>query len=394
MKGAYFDCPAGASGDMIIGALLGAGLSLKALEAELKKLPLGGYSLFGEKVNKAGVSATKFTVKVKEQGSARGIKDIENILHGSGLGEEVRERSLSAFRRLAEVEAKIHGVPVESVHFHEVGAVDSIVDIVGTFIGVKLLGIERLFSSPVNAGGGFARSEHGTIPVPAPATLELMKGKPIYSEGPEKELLTPTGALLLTELASSFGPLPVMCLERVGYGAGGWDLPIPNVLRLMIGELEAEASTETVASVETNIDDMNPQFYQHIMERCFELGALDVYMTLVVMKKNRPGTLLTVICPLDKREQVAGLLMRESTTLGVRLKEFTRLKAQRRSAHVKTPYGEVALKVAELDGKPVNVTPEYEDCRRIALARGLPLKEVFDAAKAAGRSLLEGEGEG
>ncbi|MFQ6112244.1 MAG: nickel pincer cofactor biosynthesis protein LarC, partial [Nitrospinota bacterium] len=365
-----------------------------ALEGELKKLPLGGYSLNDKKVNKAGVSATKFTVRVEEKGPARGIKDIENILLRGGLADEVRERALSAFSRLAEVEAKIHGVPVERVHFHEVGAVDSIIDIVGTFIGVKLLGIEKFFSSPVNTGMGFARSEHGTLPVPAPATLELMKGKPIYSEGPEKELLTPTGALLLTELASSFGPLPGMCLERVGYGAGGWDLPMPNVLRLMIGELTAEAGTETVASVETNIDDMNPQFYQHIMERCFELGALDVYMTPVVMKKNRPGTLLTVICPLGQKEELAGLLMRESTTLGVRMKEFTRLKAERRSARVRTPYGEVALKVAELDGRAVNRTPEYEDCRRIALARRLPLKEVFDAAKAAGRRLLEGEDKG
>ncbi|MFQ5894471.1 MAG: nickel pincer cofactor biosynthesis protein LarC [Nitrospinota bacterium] len=400
MKTLYFDCLAGASGDMILGALVDLGLLAEELRRELEKFPLRGYRLEARRVVKRGISATKMDVVLEGGGAGadhqeehasgphgRHLGEILHLIGESDLDPWVKERAARAFRRLGEVEAGIHGVSVESIHFHEVGAVDSIVDVVGAFAAFRLLGAGRALASPVHTGRGWVESAHGSFPIPGPATLELMRGAPIYSRGIERELLTPTGALLLTELADSFGPCPPMRLERVGYGAGSWDLPIPNVLRVLLGEEERTPETETVAILETNLDDMNPQFFQHLFEGVLERGALDVFAAPVVMKKGRPGQLLTVLCPPQRREAIASFLFRESTTLGVRWREAERVKAERETLSVDTPYGPVRVKVARLEGSLCGRAPEYEDCRRIAAAKGVPLKEVYEAALVAARRL-------
>ncbi len=382
MKIAYFDCLAGASGDMLLGALLDAGLPLERLREELAKLHLSHYDVQVQSVTKKGIGGSQAVVVIDDryhQQHHRHLQDIEAILAASDLEDAVRQKSLEIFRRLAEAEAKVHRTTVERIHFHEVGAMDSIIDVVGAVAGMAALGIERVYCSPLHVGAGTVQCAHGTLPVPAPATAELIKGRPCYSDGVAGELLTPTGAAILTTVAAGFGPMPAMIPAAIGYGAGTSEPAIANLLRLFIGEAEEQLrdyETEQIAVLETNIDDMNPQVYDYLLERVLESGALDIFIAPVQMKKNRPGTLVTITCEPHLVERFTDLLLRETTTIGVRWRLDHRLKARRTIREVRTPYGPVRCKVAETD-RIVNVAPEYEDCRRIALERKIPLKEVM-----------------
>jgi uncharacterized protein (TIGR00299 family) protein len=388
MKIAYFDCFSGASGDMILGALIDAGLSSRLLRRELKKLGLPSVHLKATKVLKGGLTATQVVVEGKgETRSHRTLKEMLRIIDRSSLEPGIKEQSREIFRRIASVEGEIHRRPMEEIHFHEIGGLDSVVDIAGAVWGLRQLGIERIYVSRVNVGTGFVKCEHGTIPVPSPAALSLMRGKPIYSSGVEKELLTPTGAALLSTLGSEFGTLPPMKVERIGYGAGRSDLPHPNLLRVMIGTLEAAAGVERVMVVETNIDDMNPQFYDYVMEKLLALEVMDVFVTPILMKKNRPATLLTVICPAEKLASVTRFLFKETTTLGMRWHEEERARADREIITLQTKYGAIRFKLARWEGRLVNLSPEYEDCKKLATRTGIPLKDIFEEAKKAARAV-------
>jgi len=381
MKIAYFDCFSGASGDMILGALIDAGLSARRLKEELKKLRIPTIRLEAKKVLKAGISATQVIVGGNEKRSHRTLKEILRIVERSGVDAGVKGKSEEIFKRIASVEAKIHRIPMEEIHFHELGGLDSVVDIVGAVWGLQQLGIERIHVSKVNVGTGFVKCEHGILPVPAPATLSLMEGKPIYSSGVERELLTPTGAAILTTLGSEFGPIPPIRVEKIGCGAGRDDLPHPNLLRLIIGTLASTSRNEKVVVIETNIDDMNPQFYDYLIQKLLALEVLDVFITPILMKKNRPGHLLTVICRSEKLLSVTDFLFRETTTLGLRWREEERAKADREIRNIQTQYGKIHLKLGRWGGNIVNISPEYEDCKRLALEKGVPLKDIFQEAK-------------
>jgi len=383
-KIAYFDCFSGISGDMTLGALVDAGADLAHIEAELRKLPVKGWSVSAEKVKRGALAATFVKVTREETHHHRGLTKILDAIAKADLAPRVTERASAIFRRLGEAEARIHGVPVEQVHFHEVGALDSIVDIVGAAIGFDLLGIEEFACSAVNVGGGRTQSAHGPLPIPAPASADLLRGAPVYSSGVEKELTTPTGAAIVSTLCSQFGAMPPMTTNAIGYGAGSWELKEQaNVLRLFVGESavkRAAPSEHTVTVIETNLDDMNPQIYGYIVEQAFAAGALDVYSTAVQMKKNRPGQLLTLLCESATAEKLVDLLFRETTTLGVRTYEAQRKVLQRESVSVETQFGSVRMKLARLNGSVLNAAPEYEDCRRIASERGVPLKQVLAEA--------------
>jgi uncharacterized protein (TIGR00299 family) protein len=382
MRIAYFDCFSGASGDMILGSMIDAGLSPQRLREELKKVLMPGIRLNVRKVVKGGISATQvIVVGRKEERSHRNLNEMVKIVGRSHLDSEVKKKSVEVFQRIASVEAEIHRKRKEDIHFHEVGGLDSIVDIVGTIWGLRQLGIDDLYVSKVNVGTGFVKCEHGILPVPAPATLALMKGKPIYSSGVETELLTPTGAALLTSLGSHFGQMPPMKVEKIGYGAGRTELPHPNVLRLMIGTPARISGQERVAVVETNIDDMNPQFYDYVMENLLAIEVMEVFLTPILMKKSRPGILLTVICPTEKVSSVIEFLLKETTTLGLRWHEEERSKADREIVPLQTRYGKIRFKLARWEGRIVNVSPEYEDCKQVALKKKIPLKEVFEQAR-------------
>ena len=382
MRIAYFDCFSGASGDMILGSLIDAGLSARLLKEELKKLRIPTIHLKVKKVLKSGLSATQVIVEGKsKKKSHRNLKEILRIVERSGVEAKVKERSKEIFKRIASVEANIHQTQMGEVHFHELGGLDSIVDIVGSVWGIQKLGIEKILVSKVNVGGGFVKCEHGILPVPAPATLFLMEGKPIYSSGVERELLTPTGAAILTTLGSEFGSMPPMKVERIGYGAGRDNLPHPNLLRLIIGTSESSLPRERVTVVETNIDDMNPQFYDYVIEKLLAIEVLEVFITPILMKKNRPGHLLTIICPSEKLPFVTKFLLIETTTLGLRWHEEEREKSDREILSEETKYGKIRFKLARWEGKIVNLSPEYEDCKRLAIENRIPLKEVFEEAK-------------
>jgi pyridinium-3,5-bisthiocarboxylic acid mononucleotide nickel chelatase len=388
MKIAYFDCFSGASGDMILGALMDAGLPLDHLQAEIAKLHLSHYELGVEKVSKRGISGSQARISIDHEHhhNHRNLQHIEEIIISSSLDDTVKRKSIAVFTRLAEAEAKVHGRPIDQVHFHEVGAMDAIIDVVGAVAGFNALGIEKIFCSPLHVGTGTVECAHGTLPVPAPATAELIKGKPVYSTGVQGELLTPTGAAILTTLCDEFGPIPAMIVEKIGYGAGTSDRVVPNLLRISIGSAVDDfgaCETDQVAVLETNIDDMNPQLYDHVIQQVLDRGALDIYLTPVQMKKNRPGTVLTIICTPGQLSEFADLLLAETTTIGMRWRVEKRLKAQRTVKKIDTPYGPIRFKFAVLDGKTVNVSPEYEDCKRIAVENNIPLKEVLDGARAA-----------
>ncbi len=382
-KIAYFDCFSGTSGDMLLGALLDAGLDLKAIEDGLASLDIGGFRLSATKVMRSSISATKFDVLIDEEHHHH-HRSLSHILHhiaDSRLPDAVKARSSDIFRRLGAVEAGIHNVPLEDVHFHEVGAVDSVVDIVGTVLGLHTLGIERCYASPLPAGSGSVRTEHGRLPAPAPATLQILaeSGAPLRSGDepgrPQAELVTPTGAVLVTSLAT-FGQ-PAMNVIGAGYGAGGLDFPgWPNVLRIWIGERTETAQTDTMVLLETNIDDMEPQVYGYVMEKLFAAGAADVWYTPIQMKKDRPAVMLSVLAPSSLEPKMTDIVMRETTTLGIRVRNVERRIAGRRSIEVETSLGRVSVKVKEYQGDVLSVAPEYEDCKRVAAEKGLPFQEV------------------
>ncbi len=390
MRIAYADCFSGISGDMFLGALVDAGLALDDLRADLARLDLpDAYELRAREVRKGALRATQVEVVAAGEGHHhRGLADIAALIEGSDLPDSVKAASLAVFRRLAGAEARVHGEPVEAVHFHEVGAVDSIVDVVGAAIGLERLGIEQLYASALPVGGGQVESAHGTLPLPAPATLELLAeaGAPLVPSPARAELVTPTGAALLAALARF--EQPEMALRRVGVGAGQRDLPWPNVLRLWVGEAEAGPPAQ-VALLETNIDDMNPEFYGHVMARLFEAGALDVYLTPITMKKNRPATMLSVIARPADEAALADILLAETSTLGVRARTLRRYEAGRAVQMVSTPYGEVPVKLKLRDGKPVMAAPEYEACSRLAREHNVSLMRVYQAALEAGARLCE-----
>jgi pyridinium-3,5-bisthiocarboxylic acid mononucleotide nickel chelatase len=384
----YFDCPSGASGDMVLGALLDAGVSVDALRAELERLRLPGWTLGVREVRRGAFRATKADVQVDPAAprAQRGLGDITGILGASGLPATVVDTATRIFTRLAEAEARVHGTTVAEVHFHEVGAIDAIVDVTGAVLGLALLGAETVHVSALPVGGGFVDTAHGRMPVPGPGTLELLRGFPVVDTGVRAELVTPTGAAILTTLAAGAGRMPAMTVERVGYGAGTSDLPdTPNVLRCVVGEGAGPGGDEVVVQLETTIDDMSPQLYEPLMDRLFETGALDVFLTPVVMKRSRPGTVLTALCPPDRVADLSRVLFEESTTIGVRWREVSRARLDRAMATVSTVYGVVPVKVSRLGGRVVTVTPEFTDVARIAREKGLPVREVLDQVRADAR---------
>jgi len=384
----YFDCASGAAGDMILGALVDLGLPVETLQAQLSRLPLSGYRLEAHRVHRAGLHATKVEVVLDPAGTEkpRRLRDVLDLLEGSGLEAVVRERAAGLFRRLAEVEAAVHGRGVEDVHFHEVGAVDSIVDVVGSVIGLAWLRADRFVASPLNVGSGTVSMAHGTFSVPPPATARLVQGAPIYGAG-EGELLTPTGALIVTSYATSYGPLPLIRLEGVGHGAGSRDASgRPNVLRVIVGEEGAGAPGEQILVLETEVDDMSPQLLPPLLDQLLAAGALDVFLTPIQMKKARPGFLITVLARPERGPAMEELLFAETTTLGVRRQEWQRTALERESTVVATPYGSVSVKVGRRGERVYNVQPEFEDCQRAAAAAGVPVKEVWAAALSAYRA--------
>jgi pyridinium-3,5-bisthiocarboxylic acid mononucleotide nickel chelatase len=422
----YFDCFSGISGDMTLGALLDAGLPLEDLRRALGSLTVGGYHVHAARVLRAGVSATKFSVHehsgtvapgtvapgtvapgtlapgtpaplAPEHGHDhdhahghahehthahadaphRSLPEIFSLIDRSGLSASARDRAKAMFHTLAEAEAAIHQMPLEQVHLHEVGALDSIIDIVGAVFALEWVGADRIVCSPLNVGGGMVHAAHGLFPVPAPATVKLLGNAPVYSGALQKELVTPTGALIATSYATSFGPIPAMSIERVGYGAGDRDDPsTPNVLRVLIGESADRAETERVTVIECEIDDMSPQLFGVAMDRLYAAGALEVFYVPVQMKKNRPGTLLTVVCAPSRRPALADIIFRETTTIGVRYTDVDRECLQREIVPVETPAGLVRFKIARRGGRVVNAAPEFEDCAAIAVEKGLSVKEV------------------
>lgn len=398
MRAIYFDCFAGVSGDMTIGAQLDLGVDLGSLKEQLSSLELRGYELNSRCVQRSSISATKFDVEVDPRAQpARSLADIRTIILASMLSDITKSRSIAVFERLADAEARVHGTTPDKVHFHEVGAVDSIVDTVGAMIGFELLGVDRFFCSPLRVGSGLVDTEHGRLPIPAPATAELLRGVPVYAGEIEGEFVTPTGAAIIATLCDEFGALPPMRITGVGYGAGSRNPKhFPNTLRLMMGEIGEgtdviSVSEETVVVVETNIDDMNPQLCGFVMERAFALGALDVFMMPAQMKKDRPGVLLTILCKPADAETMIDLLLRETTTLGVRYYNTNRRVLERAVETVDTEYGAVRIKVA-LDGaRTLHFHPEYEDCARLAIESKTPLIEVQAAANAAYRRRLSRE---
>jgi hypothetical protein len=409
MRTLYFDCFAGISGDMTLGALVAAGADARELKERLSLLDVPGYEIEFEAVDRSGIGATRAVVRLtREEKHHRHLSDIEKIIGGSRLNDSVKERALRIFGRLAEAEARVHNVPVEKIHFHEVGAVDAIVDVVGACVGFELLGVERFVSSALHVGSGTVEMAHGRFPVPPPAVAELLRGAPVYSTDVTGELVTPTGAAIVSTVCESFGAMPLMRVEATGYGAGTRQYKnFPNVLRVIVGESEASAAVspsavspsegsgadEELLMVETNVDDASPQVLGHVMELALARGALDCYFTPVQMKKSRPGVLVSILCRASEREALTGLLFDETPTLGVRAYAVSRRALERESVTVETEFGTIAVKVGRHRGRVVGATPEYEQCREAARARGVPLRVVQDAARAAFRERGE-EGEG
>ena len=392
MRIAYFDCFSGVSGDMTLGALLACGADETELRERLGALNVPGYELHIRRVTRQGITATDVDVHLieAEQGHGRHLSDIAAILDSSALPPGVRQKALAIFTRLADAEAKIHGTTREQIHFHEVGAVDAIVDIVGSCLLLDMLGVERVVTSSIPCGHGTIKCQHGIMPVPAPATMELLQGFPVHSVDIKGELVTPTGAALLTTLSdpTTAGKIPAMRVLTSGFGAGKKQFKpdMPNLLRVILGETEEAAigedkTPQTVAVLETNLDDQNPEGFDLLMERAFAAGALDVFFTPIQMKKNRPATLLTVLCPPDKADALAALLFRETGTFGIRAREQRRYTLDRSWRTVTTEFGDIRLKAGTWLGEEVTVAPEYEDCKRAALAHDVPLRRVYEAAQ-------------
>lgn len=377
MKVAYFDCFAGISGDMTLGALVDAGLSFAALESELDKLSVREFTLSQRRVEKHGIAGTKIDVNAREGHVHRHLKDVLEIINSSAISASAKEKAARVFQKLAEAEAKIHGTTIEAVHFHEVGAVDAIVDVVGAIIGLELLEIEAIYASKFRFGSGHTRGAHGAMPVPVPAVVEMTKGFPAERTDIPYELVTPTGAALLTALASNIGETIQLRTESTGYGAGTRDVEqVPNLLRVEIGELVADPRTDTPVLLETNIDDMTPEIYGYLIDRLLEAGARDAFLTPVIMKKGRPGIQLTVLADPNKETELTELIFSETTTLGIRRLPVQRHILERRADTVQTPYGPIRVKIADIGGKQ-RITPEYDDCARIAREKQIPILDVY-----------------
>jgi hypothetical protein len=406
-KIAYFDCFSGASGDMLIGSLLDAGLDLEVLKKGLAGLDFHGYKLTAEKVVRSGITATKFDVVMDEEEHEhhhetshhhhRGLSEILNIINNGKIPDSVKTKSSEIFRKLGTVEAGIHGVPLEEVHFHELGAIDTIVDIVGTVLALETLKIERVYSSPLAVGSGTVKTAHGVLPVPAPATLQILAdaGVPIVnappSENPPGELLTPTGAVLITSLAKEYKQ-PNMKVEKTGYGAGNKQFPTwPNVVRVWLGEETAGVSDDGLVLLETNIDDMNPQIYGYLMEKLFNEKAADVWFTPIQMKKNRPAIMLSVLAPASLETKLTEIIMRETSTLGIRSRPVSRHMAHREIIEFDSSLGRAKAKIKRFGDDIVAVSPEYDDCRRLALEHNLPLHEVSRVVEIEARLYLNGQ---
>jgi uncharacterized protein (TIGR00299 family) protein len=387
----YLDCPMGISGDMFLAALIDLGVDPKMILRELKKLPVDKIDVEIKKVLRHSITATAFKVKLNESHHHRTFRDIKKIIGESRLAPAVKSLSTAIFKLIAEAEGKIHGIKADKVHFHEIGAMDSIIDIVGAAIAVDSLKVGRVVSSPIALGTGWARTMHGTIPVPAPATLEILKGVPTAASTAPFELTTPTGAAIVKTLASSFGPMPPMTIGAAGYGAGKKDFKeSANLLRAVIGSIIGERTAEGVERLvvlETNIDDMSPQVAGYLLERLLNSGALDAFYTPVQMKKGRPGVLLTVLTDNGKKDGLLDIIFSESTSIGVRAYEVERHCLERKSAKVKTHYGAISVKLALREGRVMNIQPEYEECRAVAGKKGVPLKQVIDAAREAAKGL-------
>ena len=390
-----------------MGALVDAGVPFEALRDELAKLRLPGWSLERREVMKGVFRATKIDVHVHDHDHAgdaaghshahghdrhehpdRNLRAILDLIAASDLPATVKANASRIFTRLGEAEARVHGTTVDHVHFHDVGAVDAIVDVTGACVGLHLLGVDQVHCSALPLGGGFVTGAHGRIPIPGPGTAELLKGFPVVDTGVRRELVTPTGAAILTTLARAAGAMPAMTVEAVGYGAGNMELDAPNVIRLFLGRAASSGGRETIMQVETTVDDMSPQLWEVVIERLFETGALDVYLTPVTMKKSRPGTVLTALCAPDRVTELSRVLFEESPTIGVRWTAYQRERLDREMVTLPTPYGAIPFKVSRLDGRVVTVTPEFDEVRRIARAKGLPVREVLDQARAEGRRLL------
>ena len=385
MKTLYFDCFAGASGDMILGALVGAGVDPRTLVDQLKLLKVGGWEIDFERVDRSGISATYAKVKTAHEHAHRHLSDILKIIDESGLNQKVKDRAALIFSKLAEAEAQVHNLPVEKIHFHEVGALDAILDVCGAAIGFDLLRIDEFISSPLRVGFGMTDMAHGRFPIPPPAVAELLKGKPIYAGEIEGEFVTPTGAAIIVAVCDRFESLPPIHISATGYGAGTRNPKgFPNALRVLIGESERTdaVADERLLMIETNIDDMSPQLFGHVMDRAFELGALDCYFTPVQMKKNRPGMLLSILCRPNEREKFLQMLFAETTTIGARSYEVDRRALPRETVRVQTKFGAIDVKVVHSNGD-VKAMPEFEQCRSIAQESGVALREVQDAARAA-----------
>ena len=389
MKIAYFDCFSGVSGDMILGALIDAGLNLQELESELGKLKISGYKIKAQKAVRKGISGIKFSIDIIEQNMERRLKDIVEIIDQSDLSDNIKDLSKKIFKELATVEAKIHNKNIEEIHFHEVGGLDSIIDVIGSLIGIKKLGIEAIYSSKIHVGTGFVECQHGVIPIPAPATLELLKEISIYSKGIEAELTTPTGAAILKTLSRSFGVMQEMKVKKIGYGAGSRELEIPNLLRVYVGETnDGGYEKDEVILIETNLDNMNPEFFDYASEMLLKQGALDVFMTPIFMKKARPATMLSVLTMSDKLDKILSTIFTETTTLGVRINRLERKKLTREIIGVNTRFGEIKVKVSRIGKQIKNIAPEYEDSREIAVKQKIPLKDVYDEARKVAREIL------
>jgi uncharacterized protein (TIGR00299 family) protein len=390
MKIAYFDCFSGVSGDKTLGALIDLGVPLDVVEEELAKLPLGGYELEAFPVTKNEIASMRVKVHVFDQRVVRTWTSVRKILEDSDLPETAKERALAIFSDIAEVESKLHAKPIGNVHFHEVGAVDSIVDIVGTVVALDHLDVSQCYSSPVPTGTGMVRTEHGVLPIPAPATAELLRGIPTYSTSIPSELTTPTGAAIMRAIVSHFGEMPLMVPDAVGYGAAKRDLQIPNVLRVIVGEpVHEHAAQEGVVVLETNIDNTSPELLGTVMQQALAMGALDVWQTPIFMKKGRSATMLSIMCDPDAEGPFVDLLMHETNTLGVRTHTVARTVATREVVKIRSSLGMARIKVGRYGGSITSVSPEHDDCVRLANKTGLSVKDVHERLKAEATQKLQ-----
>lgn len=382
MRIGYFDCSSGIAGDMILGSMIDAGLKEKDLISGLRVLKVPGLKISSRKVKRTGLYGTKVKIAIRDKKERRSFSEIGKILEDSDLDRDLKDRAGEILGRLAEAESRVHGRKKKEIHLEYIDAIDLLVDIVGSLIGIRCLGLDEVSASPVNTGSGFIQTHHGRLPVPAPATSELLKGVSIYSNGIPHELTTPTGAAIITTISNSFGQMPRMKLIKVGSGAGGLNIDSqPNLLRLFIGEKEEKDQGNQVILIEANIDDMNPQIYEYLMERLFDLGALDVFLTPIIMKKGRPGIILSILAQPDQIDGIKEIVFNETTTIGLRVQDVRRETLKRSIKSIATSFGKIRVKVVKGGPGRVRLMPEYDDLKKIARSRGIPLRSLMEKIK-------------